>query len=626
MTVDLVITLAQPRDQAAGDVAGVGALAAGANVLSTGDATIVELRTDNPMLVNRASLAASSKTSSRAPSDDTLLRNLPTLAHVGRYALKHQLGRGGLGTVYAAIDPLLSRPIALKMLHVDARVKARTGETTVLEHDRMGRTTAGSVTIDARRRQSDQRETFESMLLAEARAAAGLNHPNIVTVFDAGRDEQGVYIAMERLQGEDLKHKLSNGWDPKPQEAAQLVAKLADALDYAHRMGVVHCDIKPANVFLTQQGEVKLLDFGIAKVATVAIAEAESHSQQAWGSDSLEAMSPHYAAPEQINGSGADVRSDVYALGVVLYELLTGRKPFAGSTLEALRDDVLLGQPLLAHEAAPKVPRALSRIAARAMARNPRQRYTSAHRMARALHRVAGNHAAAGPSHLGTTAIAIGSAMAGVVMLVGAWVLHDQSRQHDDASTRWARRPTMVASDAPGASDDGAARPAALATVASGAKDVVAAASQVSASTTASGVARGAQNAGDAAPSMGSARKVDRSQAATPSDRTLRAIVNAPARVASAAQSRLTRSSTRTGTKAGTLGMPSTTVQLAIAPWGSVEVNGQSAGVTPPITTLSLPAGTHRVVVRNADFEPFVTTLVVDGRQGGAVIRHRFGL
>jgi eukaryotic-like serine/threonine-protein kinase len=228
-------------------------------------------------------------------------------------------------------------------------------------------------------------------------------------------------------------------------------------------------------------------------------------------------------------------------------------------------------------------------------------------------------------------AIAVGSAVAGVVMLVGAWVLHDQSRGHDDASARWARRATTVASDTPGASDRAFA-PASRTmgapgtTGASGTSGAIAAASHASASTTASDGARVAHDAGDAATSTGSTSTIDRSQASTPSDRALRAIVDAPSRVASAAQSRLTRNGNRTATKTGTIGPQSTTVQLAIAPWGSVEVNGRSAGVTPPITTLSLPAGTHHVVVRNADFEPFVTTLVVDGRQGGAVIRHRFGL
>jgi serine/threonine protein kinase len=169
------------------------------------------------------------------PVDDRPLQSLPTIGYVGRYALKYLLGAGGLGTVYAALDPLLSRPIAVKTLHVDAAAA--------------------------------QRDALESQLLAEARAAAGLNHPHIVTVYDAGLSEQGVYIAMERLQGRDLRHLLADGWRPEPVQAARIAKRIADALAYAHGHGVVHCDIKPANIYMIGRTQPKLLDFGIARVA-----------------------------------------------------------------------------------------------------------------------------------------------------------------------------------------------------------------------------------------------------------------------------------------------------------------------------------------------------------------------
>ena len=134
-----------------------------------------------------------------------------SIGHVGRYALKTILGKGGLGTVYAAWDPLLSRTVALKTLHIDADPAAR--------------------------------EALDALFLNEARAAAGLSHPHIVTVFDAGPSDTGVYIAMERLQGQDLRHLLQQGVRPGPIEAAQVVRRVADALAYAHRKGVVHCDV-----------------------------------------------------------------------------------------------------------------------------------------------------------------------------------------------------------------------------------------------------------------------------------------------------------------------------------------------------------------------------------------------
>src|ERR1700761_4805891 len=184
-----------------------------------------------------------------------------SIGHVGRYALKTILGKGGLGTVYAAWDPLLSRTVALKTLHIDA----------------------------------DPSDT-------------------------------GVYIAMERLQGQDLRHLLQQGVRPGPVEAAQVVRRVADALAYAHRKGVVHCDVKPANIFMTGRMHPKVLDFGIARVAHRDVPALEG----------VMAGSPYYLAPEQLDGRSVDRRSDVYSLGVVLYELLVGKKPFEGSSLEEI--------------------------------------------------------------------------------------------------------------------------------------------------------------------------------------------------------------------------------------------------------------------------------------------------
>jgi serine/threonine-protein kinase len=223
----------------------------------------------------------------------------PSIGHIGRYALKSILGQGGLGTVYAAWDPLLSRTVAVKTLHIDADPAAR--------------------------------ESLDALFLNEARAAAGLSHPHIVTVFDAGPAETGVYIAMERLQGQDLRHLLQQGAKPSPIEAAQLVRRVADALAYAHRKGVVHCDIKPANIFMTGRMHPKVLDFGIARIA---------HREVVASLEGVVAGSPYYLAPEQIDGRSVDRRSDVYSLGVVLYELLAGKKPFEGSSLEEIQQAV----------------------------------------------------------------------------------------------------------------------------------------------------------------------------------------------------------------------------------------------------------------------------------------------
>ncbi len=275
------------------------------------------------------------------PVDDRSLQSLPTIGHVGRYALKYELGAGGLGTVYAALDPLLSRPIAVKTLHVDAI--------------------------------AEQRDALETRLLAEARAAAGLNHPHIVTVFDAGLSEQGVYIAMERLQGRDLRHLLADGWRPEPAQAARIAMRIADALAYAHGHGVIHCDIKPANIYMIGRTQPKVLDFGIARVAHQQgqpAADAVPVDLQAGMSlpgnphgdprdaqhegaptsvPAVEFGSPYYVSPEQQRGEPLDLRCDVYGVGVVLYELLTGQRAFQGRTLESIRHAVLEGEVPMAH-------------------------------------------------------------------------------------------------------------------------------------------------------------------------------------------------------------------------------------------------------------------------------------
>ncbi len=294
----------------------------------------------------------------------------PTLLAIGRYALKRALGKGGFGAVYEAWDPLLSRMVAVKTLHVDAGAEARA--------------------------------MLDPLFLNEARAAAGLSHAHIVTVFDAGMSPQGVYIAMERVRGRDLRQALRDGWQPTPAEAALLVRRVADALAYAHARGVVHCDIKPANIFVTRRGRPKVLDFGIARVA---------HRAALPALEGLVAGSPHHLAPEQLTGGAVDARADLYALGTVLYELLTGAHAFDGDSLEQITQAVLRGEPQPAHERCAQVPRALSAIAQRAMARDPADRFAVAAEMARALRRwLAGAEAPDAPAQASAQTSASASA------------------------------------------------------------------------------------------------------------------------------------------------------------------------------------------------------------------------
>jgi len=290
--------------------------------------------------VSPARAAFSTNPPALAPDD------LPSIGQIGRYALKFRIGEGGLGTVYAAYDPMLSRLVAIKTVHV------------LLP--------------------AGERESFNALFLNEARAAAGLSHPHIVTVYDAGLSSGDAYITMELLKGVDLRQLRLDGWHPTPVQAAQLARHVADALAYAHAHGVVHRDIKPANIFMVGRAQPRVLDFGIARI---------SHRPAAPPEKELSGGSPYYMAPEQVLQHPVDVRCDVYSLGVVLYELLTGARPFHGRTLAEIQRAVLEQRLPPADEIVPAVPKALARIAARAMARKPEDRYPSAAAMARELKR-----------------------------------------------------------------------------------------------------------------------------------------------------------------------------------------------------------------------------------------------
>ena len=478
------------------------------------------------------------------PGDDQQLAALPTLAHIGRYALKKRLAEGGLGAVFEAWDPLLSRTVAVKTLHFDVDTPSRL--------------------------------SLDGLFLNEARTAGGLNHRYIVTVHDAGLSAQGVYIAMERLYGQDMRDALAQGWRPAPERAALLVRRIADALAYAHARGVVHCDIKPANIYLTRRWRPKVLDFGIARAAGAASPALEG----------LVAGSPHYLAPEQLRGEEVDARTDVYSLGVVFHELLTGRKAFDGNSLDSIIGAVQAGLPTPAHLQVSAVPVELSDIAARAMSPRPQDRYASATEFANALRswvdpRVVAAHEKAQEAQQRThrasrrrLALTVAAVTAAVVALVASLAFHSPT---PSVST--------VTADATAAAITAAIQPATLTSPEPAATP--------SEAVTALPVALAAPSA---LPSRGS--------------RTSRTAIDARPTAATAA--------------APIAPFGNGAVQLAISPWGQIEVNGASVGTTPPLTQLLLPAGQHSVTVRNADFPPFTTTVQVSADKP-ALLRHRFG-
>lgn len=260
-------------------------------------------------------------------------------ATVGRYRIVAELGRGGMGVVYRAQDPVIDRPVALKTIR---NVEGLAPEAY---------------------------EQLRERFLREARAAGRLSHPGIVSVLDAGTDPaSGVsYIAMELVDGGDLEGEIRAGKRFSFEEAVEVTAAAAEALDHAHALGIVHRDVKPANVLRDRQGRLKITDFGIARLAESGLTQAG----QVLGS-------PAYMSPEQIAGAPVDARSDVFSLGVVLYQLLTGERPFGGESLTSLSYQIVHREPVPARSVNPALPAACEAVVRRALAKSPEDRYPSA--------------------------------------------------------------------------------------------------------------------------------------------------------------------------------------------------------------------------------------------------------
>jgi tRNA A-37 threonylcarbamoyl transferase component Bud32/tetratricopeptide (TPR) repeat protein len=260
------------------------------------------------------------------------------LTKLGRYEVLSELGKGAMGVVYLAKDPVIGRMVAVKTIRA----------STMGDDD------------------SESRE-FRERFIREAQTAGILSHPNIVTIHDIGEDPetQISFIAMEYIEGKTLKgllvEKAAFSWD----QIADMIAQVAEAVDYAHRKGIIHRDIKPANIIVTTADEkVKITDFGIAKIASSNL----TTTGQFLGT-------PNYMSPEQVSGSPVDGRSDIFSLGVVLYELLTRRKPFSGENLTAISYKIVHEDFIPPAEMSNEVPPEFNPIVARAMAKDPWNRY-----------------------------------------------------------------------------------------------------------------------------------------------------------------------------------------------------------------------------------------------------------
>ena len=269
-----------------------------------------------------------------AMQEGTLLNN--------RYQLLQKVGSGGMAEVFRARDSMLERYVAIKVLRADYT----------------------------------ENQTFQDRFRQEARAAANLSHPNIVTVHDFGLDSGQLFIVMEHVPGSDLKTLLRQRGRFTIEEAIPLIVQACAGIGYAHRAGLVHCDVKPHNMLVTPDKRLKVTDFGIARA--LATIHPEEHSDVVWGS-------PQYFSPEQAAGEPPSPASDVYSLGIVLYEVLSGSLPFNAATPEALARMHLDAYPHPIAEYLPEIPQALEQIVDKVLSKEPSARYRTADQLGRVL-------------------------------------------------------------------------------------------------------------------------------------------------------------------------------------------------------------------------------------------------
>ncbi|MCP4684759.1 MAG: CHASE2 domain-containing protein [bacterium] len=266
-----------------------------------------------------------------------MMQDAGDLTNLGRYQVTGILGKGAMGTVYKGIDPAINRPVALKTIRLDFV--------------------------------SDPEELAElrERLHREAQAAGKMSHPNIVTIYDVGSEGKLQYIAMECLEGQPLEDLIKKKVRFNYRIIAQIISQICSALEYAHDLGIVHRDIKPANIMVLNDYRIKVMDFGIARV--------DSNSMTKTG---IAMGTPNYISPEQLKGLEIDRRADLFSLGVVMYEMLLGRRPFKGENLTSLMYSILNHEPDKPSTVRPQVPLLFDHIIGRALKKSPNERYQKA--------------------------------------------------------------------------------------------------------------------------------------------------------------------------------------------------------------------------------------------------------
>ena len=466
-----------------------------------------------------------------------------SLDSLGRYEILEELGRGAMGVVYKARDPLIDRTVAIKTVDLDLS--------------------------------PDRTEAFERRFYREAKSAGQLNHLNIVTIYDVGRSGGSAYIAMEFLEGKSLREIIDSGVVLPQEQIVEIVAQAADGLGCAHKNHVIHRDIKPANIMLLDSGTVKITDFGIALLSK--------------GSLTLGSVfgSPKYISPEQVVGQQADARSDIFSLGTVLYELLTGSPAFTASDLDAVLCQVINEMPAAPSTRNPNIAPGFDRITARAMAKHPDDRYPSAQEMAEDLRNFQDLEAPAD-------------------VQVSQRTLDRRLRWRDAAKARFGAEAAdrQVGVSSPVANAVWRRRnmivigvPVALLVVAAAwalaPKYLPKQEQPVLRVAALAPLPAAATNPGDL-PLRAAPRE------ASPPSLPVVAVSNTPPSPA----------------RAGRLA-------FAVSPWGEVYVDGRRRGISPPLQEIKLSPGKHVVEIRNTTFQRHTQTVDLDA-DVSVRIKHKF--
>ncbi len=466
---------------------------------------------------------------------------LQAIGKLGRYQIVRELSEGAMGTVFEAVDPLIERTVAIKTIKLDFS--------------------------------KDELVTFEERFLREAKSAGRLNHPNIVTIYDIGESNNVAYLAMEYLEGQTLREMLDSGVTLSVGKAVWIAAQIAEALSYAEEHGVVHRDIKPANIILTRRGQVKLTDFGIAVLPL----GSRTQSGMVMGS-------PKYMSPEQAMGLQLDTRSDIFSLGAVLYEMLTGKPPFDGDNLNAILDRVMNEEPATPGSLNPRIPPGLNKIVVTMLEKKPERRHKSAKQLARQLRVYQTSGAAAATA--ANSGIPVNSHAETLVL--------GPSRARKPASARSKR--AMYAGVCAGVVCFGVAlfflpREEPIAPLPT---PVV------------------------TAPKVEVAKPQELEPPKSPKT----------AAVAEAPLETTERSEIPAETESLPVAAPKAaptlaTLSFAVAPWGEIYVDNKKVGVSPPMSEVKIAPGRHKVEIRNTYFAPYSKTIVVKP-DANKKIRHRF--